>query len=253
MPTLRPVGLQLYTLRDAIVSDLVAVLEQVAEIGYVGVEPYGGIDYEKAAPRLKALRLEVPSMHADLPLGDDKNKVLEMASAYGVKHIIAPYRPPEDFQTVDGIKATCDVLNEAAAIATENGYSFGYHNHWWEYEPVDGRPAYQIMLEHLDPAVYMEIDTYWVKTGGVDPVKVIAEFGQRAPLLHIKDGPAIKGEPHVAVGAGTLNIAEIVQAGQDYTEWLIVELDACATDMMKAVQQSYQFLVNQGLARGKNS
>ena len=77
------------------------------------------------------------------------------------------------------------------------------------------------------------------------------ELGSRAPLLHIKDGPAVRDEPHVAVGDGVLDFHAIVRAAGDVAEWLIVELDHCATDMLEAVAKSCHYLVNEGLGHGK--
>jgi len=111
--------------------------------------------------------------------------------------------------------------------------------------------VYQIMLELLDPDIFFEIDTYWVQTAGVDPAQVVRELGPRVPILHIKDGPCVKSEPMTAVGDGVMDFAEIVQAGGGITEWLIVELDRCATDMMVAVEKSLKYLVEQGLGSGK--
>ena len=127
---------------------------------------------------------------------------------------------------------------------------FGIHNHWWEFLQVEGRYVYQIMLEHLDPAIFFQVDTYWVQTAGPDPAQVVKELGPRAPLLHLKDGPAVKGKPHTAVGDGVLDFPSIVRAAEGVAEWLIVELDSCATDMLEAVEKSYQYLVGEGLARG---
>ena len=106
------------------------------------------------------------------------------------------------------------------------------------------------MLENLDPAVFFQIDTYWVQTAGLDPARVVKELGRRAPLLHIKDGPAVKGEPHVAAGDGVMDFPDIVQAAGDAAKWLIIELDDCATDMMTAVEKSYRYLAGKGLAYG---
>jgi sugar phosphate isomerase/epimerase len=80
----------------------------------------------------------------------------------------------------------------------------------------------------------------------------VGRLGKRAPLLHIKDGPCVRGEPMVAVGDGTMDFSRIVEAGAGSTEWMIVELDACATDMVEAVEKSYHYLVRNGLAHGKS-
>ncbi len=247
-----PIGLQLYTIRAEAEKDYAAAVRKVAEIGYVGVETAGfpGTTPEAASKLFQELGLQVSSAHIKLPLGADKNEVLETAAAIGTKRIVCPWRPPEDFSAVDRIKATCDVLNEAAAVAAENGLQFAYHNHWFEYQQVNGRNANEIMLEYLDPSVLLELDTYWVKVGGQDPVSVIQQLGSRAPLLHIKDGPADSRESDmVAVGQGVLDWHTIIPAAP-HAEWLIVELDRCATDMMTAVAESYQYLIGEGLARG---
>jgi sugar phosphate isomerase/epimerase len=78
-------------------------------------------------------------------------------------------------------------------------------------------------------------------------------FGQRAPLLHVKDGPAgpDTDADMVAVGDGQVDYPAIIAAAEGTAEWLIVELDRCATDMMTAVERSYHYLVGEGLAHGK--
>jgi len=171
-------------------------------------------------------------------------------AAFGCQRIVSG-RGPDSFKTMDLIKQTCDLFNEAQTVAAGNGMVLGIHNHWWEFLQVEGRYVYQVMLEYLDPAILFQIDTYWVQTAGLDPALVVKELGPRASLLHIKDGPALKGEPQVAVGDGVMDFPSIVQAAGDTAEWLIVELDHCATDMIEAVQKSYQYLVGEGLARGK--
>jgi len=106
------------------------------------------------------------------------------------------------------------------------------------------------MLEYLDVSVFFEIDTSWVHVAGLDPAAVVAELGSRAPLLHLNDGPGIKDAPMVALGTGVMDIPPIIAAGEGTTDYLIVELDHCASDMLTAVEQSYHYLGTGGLARG---
>jgi sugar phosphate isomerase/epimerase len=129
--------------------------------------------------------------------------------------------------------------------------AFGIHNHWWEFLRLGDRYVYQVMLERLEPAIFFEIDIYWVQTAGLDPAQVVREFGPRAPLLHIKDGPAVQGEPQVAVGKGALDVPDIVRAAGDAAEWLVVELDDCATDMLEAAEKSIRYLLQEGLGHGR--
>jgi sugar phosphate isomerase/epimerase len=250
-----PIALQLYSVRETLAKDFAGVMKKVADIGYVGVEPIfnlPGTTITEAATLFKELGLEVPSAHTLLPVGEDANRVLDFMAAFGCQCIVSG-KGPDSFETTDLIKQTCDLFNEAHAVAVQNGLEFGIHNHWWEFLQIEGRYVYQVMLEHLDPAIFFELDTYWIKTAGVDPAEVVKELGPRAPLLHIKDGPAVKDEPHVAVGDGVLDFPSVVQAAEGAAEWLIVELDHCATDMMEAIERSYQYLVGGGLARGNKS
>jgi len=252
-----PIALQLYTVREALAKDFAGVIKKVAEVGYVGVEPdfkLPGTTIPEAVGLFKALGLEVSSAHVPLPLGEEQKGVLDFATTVGCKRIVSG-KGADSFETIELIKQACDQFNEAHAVADENGMALGIHNHWWEFQQVEGRYVYQVMLEYLDPAIFFEIDTYWVRFAGLDPAKVVKELGPRVPLLHIKDGPAIKGkprEPMVAVGEGVLDFPSIVRAAEGTVEWLIVEMDRCATDMMEAVEKSYQYLVGGGLARGKS-
>lgn len=248
-----PIALQLYTLRDALEQDFAGVVKKIANIGYVGVEPAGfpRTTPEQAGELFRELDLIVPSIHTQLPLAEQKNQVLDTMGELGCKRIVFAGVRPDDVNSHDRILRTCERLNEANAVALENGYSFGIHNHWWEYEKTDGHYPYQVMVEHLAPEVFLEIDTYWVKTAGVDPVAVVKKLRARAPLLHIKDGPCLQGEPQLAVGDGVMDFNALVEAAGATTEWMIVEMDYCATDMMQAVEKSYRYLVKEGLARGK--
>ncbi len=239
-----PVALQLYTVRDALAQDFDGVIRQIADMGYDGVETAGfpGTTPQAAARLFQELGLTVSSAHAPLPLGDRQGEVLETMAALGCQRLVCAYLSPDEYRSLDQIKRNCDMLNEANAVAVANGLSFGLHNHWWEFEPVEGQYPYHLWLEHLDPAVFFEIDTYWVKTAGLDPAAVVAEFGDRAPLLHIKDGPATKEEPMTAVGEGVMDFSAILRAAGDNPEWLVVELDRCATNMLEAVAKSYRTL-----------
>lgn len=246
-----PIALQLYTLREYAQQDFEGTVRRVAEMGYVGVEPAGfpGSTPEAAGRLFRELGLQVPSAHTGLPLGDTKHEVLDAMAAIGCPRIVTG-KGPDDFNTMDKIKATCDLFNEANAAAKEAGLAFGIHNHWWEYTPVEGVYPYRVMLERLDPDILFEIDTYWVQTAGCDVAEVLREVGERAPLLHIKDGPCVKTEPMTAVGAGVMDFPAILAAAGDVPQWLIVEQDRTAGDMVADVKASYAYLVGNSLARG---
>jgi sugar phosphate isomerase/epimerase len=247
---LAPIALQLYSVRDALAKDYVGVMRRIADMGYAGVEPagYPGTTPKKAGKIYRDLGLQVPSTHTGLPLGKARNAVLDEMAAIGSKRIISGFWK-DAFESGDAIKRTADTYNRAAREAKKAGLTLGMHNHWWEFLAVDGRRADQILLDHLDPSVFLEVDTYWVKMAGADPVAVVRELGKRAPLLHIKDGPLKENRPMTAVGDGRMDFPAIVRAGGTRTKWLIVELDDCATDMMEAVEKSVRYLAAKKLGR----
>jgi sugar phosphate isomerase/epimerase len=256
------IGIQLYTLRDLIASDIRGTLERLSEIGFKGVETAfwpEGVTIEKAGTLLKELGLTVFSSHCEIPVGDNKEKMLRMAEAYQCKRMVW-HGWPEDqrYKTAEGIKELTSIYNEAAAFAKRNGLQFGLHNHWWEFHnKIDDRFAYQVLMDGLEKDVFFEIDTYWVKTAGHDPAKIVGQFGKRAPLLHIKDGPAQYNDdlandktPMVPVGKGSQDFPSIVKAAGGNTEWMIVEMDILSMDVFQAIQQSYDYLVKNKLAAG---
>jgi sugar phosphate isomerase/epimerase len=250
----QPVALQLYSVRNLLAKDFAGTVRKVADLGFAGVEAltwFPGVEVGEAARQIKALGLDVAAVHSGIPVGDKKNEVIDQVRAFGAKRMVSGLGA-DRFKTAEDIRKACDLFNEAGAFARQNGMQFGIHNHWWEMEPVGGVFPYQVMLERLDKSVFFEVDVYWVKVAGLDPVKVVAEVGARAPLLHIKDGPGVKGQPHTAVGDGVVDIPAVVKAGPG-AEWLIVELDDCATDMMEAVGKSLRYLESRKLGKGKAS
>lgn len=250
-----PIALQLYTLRDLLAQDFEGTIRKVSDLGYVGVETANmfGESPASAAKLFGEMGLTVTSAHSALPLGDQKQEVIDTMGALHCKRLIVPWQPPEKYKSLDGIKSICDSLNEGAAVAKANGLQVGYHNHWFEYEPVENRIPTDVMLEHLDPDVFLEVDVYWVQTAGQNPAEVVRRLGSRAPLLHVKDGPCEIEAPMTALGEGVVDIPGVVAAGAGSAEWLVVELDHCATDMMEAVRKSYQYLIGKGLGRGNKN
>lgn len=243
-----PIALQTYTVREQLSRDFEGTIRRVAAMGYRALETtfeIPGTTWNKAASLFRELDLRVPAAHTPLPLGKNQEPVLDYARQMGLSYLVAGHGP-NDFKRIDQIRHICDQYNEAAAVAAQHGLALAYHNHWWEFQTVEGRLAFDVMLEHLDPTVGFEIDTYWVQTAGHDPAAVVQRLGERAPLLHIKDGPATVEDSMVAVGQGVLDFHAIVAAAGG-AQWLIVELDRCATDMLIAVEQSHRYLVQEGL------
>ena len=239
----KKIGVQLYSVRNELGKDFEGVIAKIAKMGYDGVELAGltaGITPEKACEIIKKNGLKISSAHCALPIGENKKRVIDEILAFGCKTHVSG-KGPDDFKTEELVKQSCEDFNNAAEALQEKGIRFAIHNHWWEFQSIGSKPVYKIMLEQLAPSALFEIDTYWVKTAGMDPVSIIKELGKRAPLLHIKDGPCEQGKPMTAVGKGKMDFPPILKAA-NFAEWLIVELDSCATDMLEAVEESLTYL-----------
>ncbi len=255
-------SVQLYTVRNQISTDIQGTLAKVRGIGFETVETAfwpQGITIQKAAKYIKDAGLSASSAHIELPIGEKKQIMLDTAAAFNCKKMIW-HGWPEDkrYSSLQGTMELISIYNEAGKFAKANGLQFGLHNHWWEYRnKIDGRFVYELLFENLDPDIFFEVDTYWVKVAGQDPAAIVKKLGSRAPLLHIKDGPAIwndllpqdNPDPMTAVGKGTQNFPEIVKAADGNTEWMVVEMDKTSGDTFEALKDSYDYLIKNKLAR----
>ncbi len=245
-------GVQLYSLREELAKDFDGTIAAVAATGVAGVEPWGGLpaDFAHAAALFKSHGLQSVTSHLPLLTGDDRQKWLDAAGTLGVKTIILPYLPPENFADASALQRTADLINQSAEVAHAAGFAYGYHNHWWEFADLNGTPALYQLAALIQPTILFEVDVYWAQVAGVDPISAVKELGARSSLLHLKDGPADSNEsPMVAAGEGAVKFAPLIEeAGAD---WGFIELDKCATDMLEAVNKSATYFLSNGLAQGK--
>jgi sugar phosphate isomerase/epimerase len=239
-----PIALQLYSVREQMTKDFENTVRRVAEIGYDGVEVAALPDSVKVADAkvfFDELGLTVVGAHSPLPLDKAQEAVLETLAALGRPYLVCPWlNPATYFRSKEGVEQACVLLNRANTIARDAGMTLLYHNHWFEFETFGGDLAFVLMAECLDASIGLEVDTYWVRVAGLDPVKILRDLGDRAPLLHIKDGPGTVEAAMTAVGAGIMDVPAILEVASP--EWLIVELDRCDTDLMTAVEESYAYL-----------
>jgi sugar phosphate isomerase/epimerase len=245
-----PPALQLYTLREILPTGRAEVLRRVAEFGYGAVEPYDvRTDPEQLRADLDDAGLAVCSVHSNI-LGEDGETLLRGVRTVGGGTVIVPSVPPERYADAEAIAGLAKDLNQAAVKAADHGLRLGYHNHDFELSSiVGGRPGLEVLADALDPAVILEVDTYWAAVGGQDVPALLGRLGDRVRYLHVKDGPiGTRDDFMVAVGSGRMPVADILAACPS-AEWHVVELDRCATDMLTAVGDSLAWLAAHDLAR----
>lgn len=189
--SLRSFGLQLYTVRDLLTSDFEGTLAEVARIGYRQVEFAGisGPSPEQTLNLLKRYGLIAPAAHVSYQqLEHELSKHLQMARTMGQQFIVCPSVDASRLQTIDDWKRVCQRFNAIGAQAKEAGLSFAYHNHDFEFVPIDRQIPYDVILAETDPdLVKMEADLYWMTRAGRDPVTCFQRYPGRFPLLHLKD------------------------------------------------------------------
>jgi len=236
-------SIQLYTLRNALQEDLPGTIRRVAEIGFTQVEPYNFVaTATELGVALKENGLTAPSGHAPL-LSQDQDQIFAAARELGIGTVIEPYITAEHWQSAEDIQATAAKLNAAARKGAEYGIRVGYHNHQWELEStIEGRTALEYFEELLDPALVLEVDTYWVAVGGQDPVQLLRRLGDRVKFIHIKDGPLTTDtKAQQPAGQGRVPVLEVIAAAASL-EVGVVEFDDYSGDIFDGIAQSLAFL-----------
>jgi sugar phosphate isomerase/epimerase len=243
-----PLGIQLYTLRDLLRSDFDATLTALARIGYREVEFAGlhGRTSKNVRTLLDKLGLAAPSGHADLSdISPEKlPQTITDAKTLGHRYVVVPWLP-EDMRTALGYASVAGILNQVGERLRNAGLSLGYHNHWFEFAPLDGdRCGYDILLENTNAElVTMELDLYWIRKGGRDALAYFQRHIGRFRLVHVKDMAADGGM--VDVGQGTIDWPTVLAAAKRAgVEHYFVEHDE-AKDPLLFARESFKYL--QGL------
>ncbi|MFH8989747.1 sugar phosphate isomerase/epimerase family protein [Streptomyces sp. NPDC017940] len=242
----RPLSVQLYSVRAELAADRAGTLGRLAAMGYGAVEAFDVTDDAAGLRRVADdLGLAVSGAHVAQALTGAPGAVFDAVAELGTDLAIVPAGfPHEDFTAYEGLARVAERLNSLAERAAGHGLRLGYHNHWWEIEPRLGehgaRHALEVLAGLLEPAVFLEVDTYWAAVGGADVPALLGRLGERVQALHLKDGPGTKEDPNVAVGGGTMPVPEVLAAAPD--AWRVVEFDACAGDLLGELEASRAYV-----------
>ena len=239
------IGLQLYTVRKAMQADVEGTLARVAATGYKEVEfaGYFGKTPTEIRALLERFGLSSPAVHVGSLAADAWRASLEAANTIGHRYVVVPWIPAEQRGTLDGWKRVAENFNRVAAEARAGGLQLAYHNHDFEFAPVEGRIPYDVLLESTDPhLVQLEIDLYWMTKGGQDPLTYFQRWPGRIPLVHVKDSAGPPDNKMVDVGAGTIDWKRIfARRDQAGIRHFFVEHDQPA-DLFASIKASYDYL-----------
>lgn len=266
-----PVGLQLYTVRQQMAKDFEGTLKQVAAIGYTIVELPGlfGRTPAQVKQALDAANLKCPSVHypaAMLTSGVPEKiaAVKEVGASYltcafPTTRQLQEHRVPMretmqalEHMSADDFKWLAELFNNLGEQCHQSGLEFAYHGHNLEFQPVDGKPGYDILVESTDPKrVNFEMDCYWVTRAGADPVAYIKKYPGRFPLLHIKDmkpgqtptTSLMQGaNAFIEVGKGSIAWKPIFEADRKWLKYYFVEQDQTSLPPLESAKVSYEYL-----------
>ncbi len=237
-------GVQLYTVRDSMATDLEKTLQAIAGIGYQEVEFAGYFGYRPSEVRavLSRYGLRAPSTHVNgETVQTDPNPFVNLAAEIGHDYVTIAYMQPGTRQTADDWKRWAEVANRLGEACRKNGMRAAYHNHDFELQPVDGIVPLELLIEETDPDLFdFEIDMYWVRRAGVAVLDVLRMAPERMTMAHIKD---MDPSGEIAdVGDGTIDFAGILaDPAAASMKHLFVEHDH-PQDQFRTVAASYQSL-----------
>lgn len=216
------VGLQLYTVRDQMKADFDGTIAKVASVGYKEVEFAGYFD--RTPQQVRAVidknGLSAPATHVQYDELDEKfPSVIEASKTIGMGYIVCPWIPEELRKSPDIWKQASEKFNRCGEQSKKAGIQFAYHNHWFEFLPVNGKLPYDELLKECDGnLVKMEMDLCWITAAGADPLKYFNLYPGRFPLVHVKD---LKTLPKVTAG-GAQNYGDTVdltEVGSGIIDW----------------------------------
>lgn len=260
----RYIGLQLYTVRDAMAKDPAGTLAQLAKIGYNSVEgatytgsqQFYGMTPPAFAALLKQNGMIMPSSHYRLgeeqvngapALGTmlhDWDRAVDDAAAVGAKYMVCAYLSEAERGGLDHYKYVADQLNKAGERAHKAGLQLCYHNHDFEFPAQAGQRPYDILLNSTDKnLVKMELDLYWVTKAGQDPLALFKQHPGRFPLWHVKDMDRTPQRAFTEVGNGSIDFRKIfTHAKEAGLAYFFVEQDSTPGSPFDSVAKSFAYI-----------
>ncbi len=218
------IGLQLYTFRKEIPKDVPGMLQKISSMGIRELEGGGtyGLPVDSFKALLKKNNLKIVSIGAGFnELDSNTQAVIDRAKTFDARYVTCTWIPHEKDFTIDHAKQAANVFNKAGRLLKENGISLVYHPHGYEFGAYDGGTLFDYLVKNMDPAyANFEMDVFWVKHPGQDPVALLKKYPNRFLLMHLKDRkPGTPGnqegkadvESNVVLGAGDVGIAEIMR------------------------------------------
>jgi len=254
-------GLQLFTIRDAMAKDAIGTLKKVKALGYEDTEIFGydgikGTYYDMKAADFKKLlddlQLTATSGHYDFSSYFNQpmeklmaylDQCIEGASKINARYITWPWLAPE-YRTLDNFKVLAQKLNEMGERVRSAGLGFAYHNHDFEFIDHNGTKGYDIILSETDSElVKLQMDMYWVmRSSGTTPARLIAKNPGRYVMWHIKDMDKVT-QDYSELGNGSIDYVKMLSTiDTDALEFYYLEQGGnFASNSMQSIADSARY------------
>jgi sugar phosphate isomerase/epimerase len=212
-------------------------------MGWAGVQMAGYYDYDPAelAATIERLGMNTAGLHVKYNrIVDEREALIREAAMFRTTDIVCSSLPSE-LRNEAGYREAKKQLHRAAEELGRHGIRLSYHNHAFEFETtVDGEDALSYLLHpSADNPILAEIDVYWVKKAGLDPVSFISRYASRMPIIHLKDMTDDAEMTYAEIGTGSIEFLPILQWGEaNGVEWYVAEQDKCRRDPMDCVETS---------------
>jgi sugar phosphate isomerase/epimerase len=239
-----PVGLELYSVRNAMTKDLKATVRGVAKMGYQCVEffaPYYDWTPEYARQvraELDELGIHCYSTHNGLNAfaAEGISKATDLNKILGSRYVVLAY--PGEPTGLDGWKRVAETLNKANDTLQHEGLHAGYHNHDKEWKPVDGQKPMELLAATLDKSVMLQLDVGTCLAAGSDPVAWINRNPGRIRSMHLKDWSPQK-QYKVLFGEGVAPWKQIFAAAEKAggIEYYLIEQEISDYPEMQAAER----------------
>ncbi|MFB3883149.1 MAG: sugar phosphate isomerase/epimerase family protein [Armatimonadota bacterium] len=246
------VAVQLIIFGERPTTDLAGVLADVRSAGYDGFEGGGLVtreDLAKTKPAVDGAGIAFLGGHYGADQMADPAAVESYAALIaelGGRYMMVS----GGAETLDDYRRQAKLLNAAGEASRRAGVSLCYHNHFWEFSPIDGQVPMHILTQETDPEfVKLCPDIYWVYVGGKDPAQFLSHFGTRCPCIHFKDGlGGDQPREFRELGRGNVDIPAALEAARKCNpDWIIVEQDETKGDPAESCRVSREYLRALGL------
>jgi sugar phosphate isomerase/epimerase len=247
-------GVQMFEVRKTAETDLAKAFKMIKDAGFNQVELYP-IAYHQPAPQLKKLLddtgLASVSGHFDYT---GRAMSVEYAHQLGLKYLVCPMLPEDQKLSLDGFRKAADYFSQWGASAKQAGIQFVFHNHDYEFKPIDGSNGWTILMKNTTPdLVKLEFDLFWLTTAGQNPMEMLKKYSDRAVLLHMKDRTANAPQSFVVdakatsfcteLGKGTIDWPALLRQGlKQGIRYAFLDQDDTRIPVEQSMQESHAYL-----------